>query len=427
MNLEQKCIEVLENNWRETFTIPSPRLYPFQWNWDSGFIAIGNLFHKPERSIVEMETLFSGQWENGFLPHILFHNSEKYTSYFPSADYWNSSLSKYAPKKLKTSGITQPPIHGFVLELLLNQNFEKSRIINLYNKIINYHKYLYKYREAEDSGLIEIWHNWESGMDNSPWWDIALAKIDEKEIRNIKLHRKDIHEVEQSDNTRPKDIDYKRYLHLVHQLQKNGFEWISENYPFQILDPLFNSILVASNNSLIKIGKKLNLDTTFIEEKNKITKNNFNKYLWNKEDSLFYPFDLVSNTQIKIHASGSYLPIFAEIPSEQDVKRLVRNWDNDVNLHLIPSCFPNQKGFEARNYWRGPVWINVNWMVWKGLLKYNLHDTANRIKNDTIKLVEENSIYEYFEAINNNKSNSGYGGNNFSWTAALILEMLRNK
>ena len=106
MELFEECKNVLEKNWRDKFTIPSPRLYPFQWNWDSGFIAIGNLHLHPERAIVEMETLFEGQWENGFLPHILFHNAEKYTSYFPSADYWDSQVSEFAPNNLKTSGIT---------------------------------------------------------------------------------------------------------------------------------------------------------------------------------------------------------------------------------------------------------------------------------------------------------------------------------
>ncbi|MFZ0450951.1 MAG: hypothetical protein WAL98_17070 [Desulfatiglandaceae bacterium] len=32
---------ILEANWAGTYTKPSRGLYPHQWNWDSGFIAMG--------------------------------------------------------------------------------------------------------------------------------------------------------------------------------------------------------------------------------------------------------------------------------------------------------------------------------------------------------------------------------------------------
>jgi hypothetical protein len=173
------CIAALNKNWKGSFTIPSPRLYPFQWNWDSGFIALGNVHINPERAITEMETLFEGQWSNGFLPHIIFHNAEKYDSYFPSADYWDSLVSEFAPRELKTSGITQPAVQGFVLEALLDKGIDPKRIEILMEKALKYHDYLYEQREYGDTGLVAIWHNWESGMDNSPWWDPILERIDE--------------------------------------------------------------------------------------------------------------------------------------------------------------------------------------------------------------------------------------------------------
>ncbi|MCB9214212.1 MAG: glycoside hydrolase, partial [Alteromonas sp.] len=40
-DLVKRAQKVLLQNWKEGFTIPCEGLYPFQWNWDSGFIAIG--------------------------------------------------------------------------------------------------------------------------------------------------------------------------------------------------------------------------------------------------------------------------------------------------------------------------------------------------------------------------------------------------
>ena len=44
--LLKKAKNILANNWKElsdgtSFTKPSTKLYPFQWNWDSGFTAYG--------------------------------------------------------------------------------------------------------------------------------------------------------------------------------------------------------------------------------------------------------------------------------------------------------------------------------------------------------------------------------------------------
>jgi len=421
----QRCESVLNTNWKGEFTIPSPKLYPFQWNWDSGFIALGNLHIHPERALIEMQILFSGQWKNGFLPHILFHNAERHTSYFPSADYWDSSVSKYAIPELKSTGITQPPVHGFVLEKMFDKGLDKDHISKLVDQTIAYHKHLYKQREHNDTGLVAIWHNWESGMDNAVWWDSVLEKIDVELVDSIVLERKDVDEVAESASTRPTDLDYKRYLYLVNELRANKYESIPDDFPFQVLDPVFNSILIKSNKSLIRLGEKLGKDTSFIEHKLEQGLHHFDEYLWDEEQGLYFPFDLLINEQIKVHCSGSYIPIFAGIPSLSNVQQMMNPWLTNKSLVPFPSCFPNELDFEQKNYWRGPVWINMNWMVWKGLLGYKLFDEAEFIRHQTIGLVEKYGVYEYFNPFTDTDTKTGYGGSDFSWSAALIIDMIK--
>ncbi|MEM7380399.1 MAG: glycoside hydrolase, partial [Bacteroidota bacterium] len=73
-NLLNGAKAVLDANFQEGgFTIPSDGLYPFQWKWDSGFIAIGLAYYDMEKAQLEVTTLLNAQWENGFIPHIVFH------------------------------------------------------------------------------------------------------------------------------------------------------------------------------------------------------------------------------------------------------------------------------------------------------------------------------------------------------------------
>ena len=117
--------DVLNSNWREAFTIPCEGLYPFQWKWDSGFIAIGLAHFNMERAQQEIRSMLDAQWENGFLPHIVFHN--KSDSYFPGPDVYKSALHPQASKTHQTSGIVQPPVFGFVLEELYHIASDKKR------------------------------------------------------------------------------------------------------------------------------------------------------------------------------------------------------------------------------------------------------------------------------------------------------------
>lgn len=60
-NLIERAKKVLNGNWLGRSTKPSPHLYPHQWNWDSGFIAIGYARYDQARAQSELSTLFEAQ------------------------------------------------------------------------------------------------------------------------------------------------------------------------------------------------------------------------------------------------------------------------------------------------------------------------------------------------------------------------------
>ena len=81
--------ETLLSNHNGRFTKPAPNLYPHQWNWDAGFISIGLAHYDWDRAVQEFQHLFSGQWKNGMLPHIVFGDDPE-ARYFPGPEFWQS-------------------------------------------------------------------------------------------------------------------------------------------------------------------------------------------------------------------------------------------------------------------------------------------------------------------------------------------------
>jgi glycogen debranching enzyme len=78
--------------------------------------------------------------------------------------------------------------------------------------------------------------------------------------------------------------------------------------------------------------------------------------------------------------------------------------------------------WEPRRYWRGPVWIIMNWLLIEGLQRYGYDDLANVIRQDTLGLIEATGFREYYDA----RDGSGCGSTDFSWSAALALELSKS-
>jgi glycogen debranching enzyme len=429
-----KAIKVLNINWRGHFTIPSKKLYPFQWFWDSGFIAIGLAHFNIDRAKKEISTLLDAQWENGFIPHIIFHTPND--DYFPGADFHRADLHELSLKKYKSTGMTQPPITGFVLEEIYNIAKDKKDILNFIASIIDKvylnHEYFYKHRDLDHDGLVYIYHNWESGTDNSPIWDDIWETMDPP---NYNVLRKDTLHVNESQRPTIREYDY--YLSLIDLAKKHKYDdkAIAQNSPFLVQDPLFNSILIKSNKSLVKLYKILGKNNNRVEQLNKwIAKStkSVNSKLFNESIGAYVHFDLVKNQQIMYCSSSSFSPIFAGIPDRERAKIMLKTMLDSFgseHMYLCASFDPRHKKFDSQRYWRGPVWINLNWMLYKGFKEYGFTTVADRLKNDALELVKEYGFYEYFECKKSKtpKAKGGYGGENFSWTAALIIDLLKNK
>lgn len=433
-SLENTAKQILDSNYQEKgFTIPCKGLYPFQWKWDSGFIAIGYAHYDTDKAKSEIKTLLDAQWSNGFLPHIIFHNESD--TYFPGPEFYQINLNPYATKKYKTTGLTQPPVTGFVLEKMYEIVEDKSDMLDFIKSIIDKvylnHLYFYQNRDPKNEGLVYIYHNWESGTDNSPIWDEIWDTMDSP---NYEFERRDTDHVDASQ--RPTNIEYNNYLYLVDIAKKCHYddEKIAESSPFLVQDPLFNAMLIKSNEALINLYKIIGGNEDKIQQlekwQNKSIKS-FNDKLYDEELEAYIHYDMKNEKAIKLITSSSFTPLFAKIPSKQRAEKLINTLVTKFgksDMYLCASFDPTSEKYNPKKYWRGPVWININWILYYGLHNYGYKKLADRLKNDTFELIKKVGFFEYFDARKSEytKNITGYGGANFSWSAALYIDLIKN-
>lgn len=415
------------------YTIPCKGLYPFQWKWDAGFIAIGYAHYDIEKAKTEITSLLSSQWLNGFIPHIVFHQESD--TYFPGPDFHQAELNPLSNKNYPSTGMTQPPVVGFTLEKIYHIAKDKKDILDFIkdniDKVYNSHNYFYSCRDPKNEGLVYIYHNWESGTDNSPVWDDIWLRMNPPEY---KVERKDIKIVDPSE--RPTNREYDHYLHIIDIAKEHNYDdkKIAELSPFLVQDPLFNTLLIKSNQSLINLYQIIGGNEDKIKQlKEWQTKsiNSFNDKLYNADLGAYVYYDLRNEKYINQISSSSFAPLYAGIPSKEQAANIVATMVDKFggeNRYLCASFDPESDLFNPKKYWRGPVWINMNWFLYYGLLDYGYDELANKIKSDSLELILKAGFYEYF---NPNKEvyefeNGGYGGSDFSWTAALYLDLINN-
>ena len=87
----------------------------------------------------------------------------------------------------------------------------------------------------------------------------------------------------------------------------------------------------------------------------------------------------------------------------------------------VPSVPLDSADFDPDRYWQGPTWVNTNWLVIQGLETYGFNDHADALRETTLEMVSRSGFAEYFDP----NTAEPLGAHNFSWTAALVVDLLK--
>lgn len=407
MELADKARDILVRNDRGGYTVPTKGLYPFQWNWDSAFAAWGFSTFNIKRAWQEFETLFSGQWANGMVPHIIFHQEDE--GYFPGPDIWSSGTIP------PSSGISQPPVAATMMRRVYEANtaigFDQLRIY--VPKLIEWHRWWMTFNAR--TGVAAITHTWESGRDNCPDWDPGMAQVDGSHVGPYT--RRDTGHVDP--DMRPKKIDYDRFIAKLEFGRATGWdqEKIINDGPFLMADPAITFILLRAHRDLKYLAEILSADTAEIDSW--ITRMEAAlPSLWNEDIQAYDAKNLRDGQFVGSLGSGTFLAFYGGVNDRRSHDQLMRVWN--ACQFGIPSHDPESPAFDSKRYWRGPSWPVMNSIIAMGLREQGYHEEAARLANETREMITRHGFFEYFDSMTGDPC----GGTNFTWTAAIWLAWL---
>ncbi|MDQ3691532.1 MAG: hypothetical protein M3406_16175 [Chloroflexota bacterium] len=311
-------------------------------------------------------------------------------AYFPGADFWRSSDVAGSPRHVETSGIIQPPIHArAVLEVYEHAADEaeaRAFVERLYPKLVALHRYLAESRDPDGIGLAAIVHPWESGLDNSPVWAAQLDALEIPPDGVPEYERRDVVNADPAD--RPTDLAYDRFVYLAAAYREVGYDdrTICERSPFVVVGPLFAALHLWSSLALAKIAEIVGDDPAPHRVGAAAIRRGMSEALWDEADGRFYTRNLSSDQLARKAGIISLMPVLdPELPRPQlaaivaDLRGPAFHPPESRDHYIVPSYDLERRLFDPRRYWRGPVWINTDWLIWRCLLQHAQADLADEV------------------------------------------------
>jgi neutral trehalase len=251
--------------------------------------------------------------------------------------------------------LTQPPVLALGYKLVNEMADDKSWIAKAYPKLKAYIEWDLNNRDSDGAGLVE-WaiegnvncRSGESGMDNSPRFDSAT------------------------------------------QLDATDF----------------NAMLALECEIMAEFAALLgNGEEDFWREKHSSLCALINERLWNESEGFYFDYDVDKNEISTVMASSGFLPLICGAASREQAQKLaghLRDPETFGTPFPVASIAAKSMEFYQKDMWRGPVWININWLIAYGFRRYGMDDVAEYIISESMTELERackkyGAFFEFFD------------------------------
>lgn len=295
-----------------------------------------------------------------------------------------------------SSPITQPPVLALAAMLVHQADPNPDWLARLYPKLRRYVEWDFAHRDRDGDGLLEwtIEDNpfcrcGESGMDNSTRFDAAT--------------------------------------------------------PLNAVD--FSAYIGQECERLSEIAETLGLlaEAEMWTDRQGAVCRQINARLWDAEAGLFVDRAIATDRQTGVLSAAGFLPLLCGAASARQAQRLADHLRDPATFGTplpVATLAPKDAPGYAPDMWRGPVWVNLNWLIMRGFARYGMADVARRLRRATIEAVAQEYerygvLFEYYDdqrqipppallRKGRNDPSSPYRQpiHDYGWTATLLADLL---
>jgi glycogen debranching enzyme len=381
------------------YVCPSPDTYPFQWFWDSCFHAIVLSRVDPVRAATELRTLVANQLPDGFVSHMTLWQQDRLDT--PVA---RLQINRRTPW---LSEAMQPPLLAEALAEVVHRGGGSRVLHELLPSVRAYYDWCQRERDIDGSGLLVVFEPHETGMDQSPVFD-AYVGVRDLSPRGFEAAWRAIAEAQAvvgRDPARMVELDR-----------------------FVVVDVLVNAVYADNQRILADLLVRAGDDVGAAEMRARAARTAaaLVRRCWSDADHEFHALAGRAGHPLPGGSVAGLIPLVLVECPEPIVARIMERLEDETAFGApfpIPSVARSDPMFSPRPLgnllWRGPTWVNTNWLVARGLRRKGRADLARLIEDASLALVDQSGFREYYNPL----TGAGYGSRNHAWSA-LALDML---
>ena len=263
--------------------------------------------------------------------------------------------------------VTKPPLLAWAAYKLYEHDGDREFMDEIYEPIMRSNKWWFENNDMDGNSLCEYQHPYSSGLDNSPLWDDGMP----------------------------------------------------------VQSPDLNTYLYLQQEALAKIagviGKKE--DAEMWRGRAEAMARRLIDLTWDAESGFFWASR--NGARVNVRTPFSLFPLITGQMPPEISDRLVAHLTDERQFwsrYPVPTVAMDDPKYDPLEMWRGPTWVNVNYLLIEGLQRSGYLDLGRELRRRTLDLICcREDIYEYYHP--ETGENPPKAASMFGWSSAVFIDL----
>ncbi|OGO13866.1 MAG: hypothetical protein A2Y93_00335 [Chloroflexi bacterium RBG_13_68_17] len=264
--------------------------------------------------------------------------------------------------------VTKPPLLAWAAWKLYEISGDREFLDEIYEPIVRWNTWWFEKNDLDGDGLCEYQHPFSSGLDDSPLWDEGMP----------------------------------------------------------VCAPDLNTYLCLQQEALGRIAAVLGLEEDAARWMSAAdrTAGRMLRLMWDDQAGLFWARR--GGEPIRVRTPFSLFPLLTGRLPGDITERLVRHLTNSAEFwprFPVPTVALDDPNYDPQQMWRGPTWVNVNYLLIDGLRRCGRPDVAAELRRRTLEMLAGgDDLYEYYHP--ETGASDPRAASIFGWSAALFIDLV---
>ncbi len=263
--------------------------------------------------------------------------------------------------------VTKPPLLAWSAWKVYEQDGDQEFLSEIYESIVRCNSWWFEKSDLDGNGLCEYGHPFSSGLDDSPLWDDGMP----------------------------------------------------------VESPDLNTYLILQQEALARIAAAIGEedDAAAWEQSAQVTRQRMLQSRWDAERGIFLATH--DGAPVDVLTPFNLFPLLTGRLPAAVASRLVGHLMNEQEFwsrYPVPTVAMNDPKYDPNVMWRGPTWVNVNYLLIEGLQRSGYPDLARELRRRTLEMIcGQDDIYEYYPP--ESGQNPPRAASTFGWSSAAFIDL----